>query len=216
VTGIVMRVNRFQVLSLALLVLLPVPGWSAPPEETLYDFDGRPHALEEYLGQGKWLVVTVWASDCAVCEKEIPELVAFHNAHRDRDATVLGISVDGPGRKDEARAFIERHRVSFANLLDHGRAFRAIYLRETGRPWFGATPMNLIHAPDGKLVAWRIGPLGKTEIEAFIEREGKEIRRGRLSGGIRGLQTRREAVHLSPVGSTPTLSAIFTEAVAWA
>jgi len=32
--------------------------------------------------------------------------------------------------------------------------------------------------------------------------------RGRLPGGIRGLQTRREVAHLSLVGSTPTLSAI--------
>lgn len=168
-----MRVNLLQVLSIAILALLPVPGSSAPPEETLYDFDGRPHALEEYPGQGKWLVVTVWASDCAVCEKEIPEMVAFHNAHRDKDATVLGISVDGQGRKDEARAFIQRHKVSFPNLLDGGRAFKAIYLRETGRPWFGGTPMNLIYAPDGKLVARHIGPLAKTDIEAFIEKERK-------------------------------------------
>ncbi len=163
----------FALFVAAMAHVLPV-ALAAPPEETLYDFDGRPHALEEYLGQGKWLVVTVWASDCAVCEKEIPEMVAFHNAHRDRDATVLGISVDGPVRKPEARAFIERHRVSFPNLLDHGRAFKAIYLRETGRPWFGATPMNLVYAPDGKLAARRIGPLAQAEIEAFIEREGKK------------------------------------------
>ena len=32
--------------------------------------------------------------------------------------------------------------------------------------------MNLVYAPDGKLAARRIGPL-RTEIEAFIEREGK-------------------------------------------
>jgi peroxiredoxin len=107
-----------------------------------------------------------------VCEKEIPEMVAFHNAHRDKDATVLGISVDGPGRKDKARAFIQRHKVSFPNLLDGGRAFQAIYLRETGRPWFGATPMNLIYALDGKLVARHIGPLTKADIEAFIKQEG--------------------------------------------
>jgi peroxiredoxin len=108
-----------------------------------------------------------------VCEKEIPEMVAVHNAHRDKDATVLGISVDGPGRKDEARAFIQRHQISFPNLLDGGRAFKAIYLRDTGRPWFGGTPMNLIYAPDGKLVARHIGPLAKADIEAFIEKERK-------------------------------------------
>ena len=168
-----MRVNLLQILPLAMLALLPVPGSSAPPEETLYDFGGRPHVLEEYLGQGKWLVVMVWASDCVVCEKEIPEMVAFHNAHRGKDAEVLGISVDGPARKDEAQAFIERHKVSFPNLLDGGRAFKVIYLRETGRPWFGGTPMNLVYAPDGKLAARRIGPLAKAEIEAFIEKERK-------------------------------------------
>jgi peroxiredoxin len=164
------RVKWISIIWIVLLAMLPAAGLSAPPEETLYDLDGRPHVLEEYLGKGKWLVVTVWASDCAVCEKEIPEMVAFHNAHRDQDATVLGISVDGPGRKDEARAFIQRHQISFPNLLDHGRAFKAIYLRETGRPWFGGTPMNLVYAPDGKLAARHIGPLAKTEIEAFIER----------------------------------------------
>lgn len=159
------------ILSITMLALLPAPVSSAPPEETLYDFEDRPHALEEYLGKGKWLVVTVWASDCAICEREIPELVAFHDAHRDRDATVLGISVDGPARKPEALAFIRRHQISFPNLLDEGRAFKEIYLRATGRPWFGGTPMNLVYAPDGRLAARRIGPLAKAEIEAFIERE---------------------------------------------
>jgi len=168
-----LRMNLCRVLFAALLALLPAFASSAPPEEVLYDFEGRPHALEEHLGKGKWLVVTVWASDCAICEREIPELVAFHNAHRDKDATVLGISVDGPARKAEALVFIQRHQVSFPNLLDYGRAFKAIYLRATGRPWFGGTPMNLVYAPDGKLAARRIGPLAKAEIEAFIEKETK-------------------------------------------
>ena len=168
-----MRTNLFSALFIAVLAFAAPAALAAPPEETLYDFEGGPRTLDEYVGKGKWLVLTVWASDCAICEREIPELVAFHNAHRDKDATVLGISVDGPGRKDEARAFIQRHKISFPNLLDGGRAFKAVYLRETGRPWFGGTPMNLVYAPDGKLAARRIGPLAKAEIEAFIEKERK-------------------------------------------
>ena len=38
--------------------------------------------------------------------------------------------------------------------------------------------------------------------------KAQETWRGRLPGGIRGLQIRREVAHLSLVGSTPTLSAI--------
>lgn len=158
---------------ICLLALLPLFAFAAADDEVLYDLDSHPHRLEEYLGNGKWLVVTVWASDCAVCNKEVHEMIAFHKAHRDQDATVLGISVDGLGRKREALAFISRHAVNFPNLIDDGRAFKAIYLRATGRPWFGGTPMNLVYAPDGKLVARRIGPLAKAEIEAFIEQVGK-------------------------------------------
>jgi peroxiredoxin len=169
-----LKSNSLRAFAVVALALVSLSAPAAPPDETLYDFEGRPHALEEYTGKGKWLVVTVWASDCAVCEREIPELVAFHDEHHGKDATVLGISVDGPAGKPAAQAFIERYRIGFPNLLDGGRAFKAIYLRATGRPWFGATPMNLVYAPDGKLAARRIGPLAKTEIEAFIEREGKQ------------------------------------------
>ncbi len=153
-------------------LLAPVPTMSAAPvAETLYDLDGRPRALAEYTGGGKWLVVMVWASDCAVCNKEVHEMVAFHAAHRARDATVLGISVDGPGRKADALAFIRRHAVDFPNLIDGGRAFAGIYLRETGRAWFGGTPMNLIYGPSGAFVARHIGPLTQADIEAFIAQQ---------------------------------------------
>jgi peroxiredoxin len=168
-----LRLNLLPALLVVVLALFPISGSSASADETLYDFASAPHVLKEHLGKGKWLIVTVWASDCAVCNQEIPEMVAFHNARRDIDATVLGISVDGPGGKQEALAFIERHQVSFPNLLDHGRAFKAIYLRATGRPWLGGTPMNLVYAPDGRLAARRIGPLAKAELEAFIEKESK-------------------------------------------
>lgn len=170
-----MRHTRWSPLTVLFLAWLALPSAAesaSQSDETLYDFDGTPHALTEYLGKGKWLIVTIWASDCAICEKEIHEMAAFHDARRGRDATVLGISVDGPARRREALAFIERHRLGFPNLLDDGRACKAIYLRATGRPWFGGTPMNLVYAPDGTLAARRIGPLARTEIEAFIEREG--------------------------------------------
>lgn len=157
-------------LGATLLAAAPTAS-AAPAAETLYDLDGRPRALAEYTGRGKWLVVMVWASDCAVCNKEVHEMVAFHKAHRARDATVLGISVDGPGRKADALAFIQRHAVDFPNLIDDGRAFANIYLRETGRAWFGGTPMNLIYGPSGEFVARHIGALTQADIEAFIAQQ---------------------------------------------
>ncbi len=151
-------------------VLVTMPLWAAAAE-TFYDLDGQPRRLEEFLGQGKWTVVTVWASDCPVCNREIHELVAFHAARHDRDAAVLGISVDGLAGKADAQAFIARHRVNFPNLIDDGRAFGALYRRIAGTPWFGGTPINLIFNPAGEAVARRIGPLSQSDLEAFLARE---------------------------------------------
>ena len=156
-----------------LLVFFPTLLLATPAKESLLDLEGQPHTLDEYTGRGKWLVVTVWASDCAVCNREIHELMVFHQAHRETDASVLGISVDGLGGRQNALAFIKRHGVNFPNLLDDGSAFKAIYLRATARPWFGGTPMNLVYAPSGELLARRIGPLGKAELEAFIRQAGE-------------------------------------------
>ena len=53
----------------------------------------------------------------------------------------------------------------------------------------------------GAVLALLLGPV-------HTNSKAQETWRGRLPGGIRVLQIRREVVHLSLVGSTPTLSAI--------
>jgi len=83
----------------------------------LRDFDGKDHKLQECTGTGKWLVVMIWSSDCHVCNTEVEKYVAFHQQHKNRDATVLGISTDGWEFKDNAVAFINKHKVSFPNLI---------------------------------------------------------------------------------------------------
>ncbi len=37
---------------------------------TLNSLDGKPLTLGEYITEGKWLVVMLWASDCDVCNEE--------------------------------------------------------------------------------------------------------------------------------------------------
>ena len=44
--------------------------------------------------RGRVLVVNLWATWCAPCRKEMPELEAFHAQYRKRGVDVLAISVD--------------------------------------------------------------------------------------------------------------------------
>ena len=71
--------------------------------ETFDDFSGNQKSIKDYVGNGKWLVVMLWASDCHVCNQEAHQYVKFHKLHKDKDAIVLGISLDGKNKKADAK-----------------------------------------------------------------------------------------------------------------
>lgn len=55
---------------------------AAAPDVVLKDLNGRERNVNEFVGRGKWVALTVWAHDCHVCAAEIHELAEFHRAHR--------------------------------------------------------------------------------------------------------------------------------------
>jgi len=140
----------------------------ATPNFVLKDVAGKSHNVNEYIGKGKWTVVTLWAHDCPICKQEIYQMVFFHDEHRKKDATVLGVSIDGDNRA-AAKRFIDDQGLNFPNLL--------IDPDQVGR--FGAgeligTPTYFIYTPTGKLTGKNIGPLTQKEVEAFIKSGGKK------------------------------------------
>jgi peroxiredoxin len=136
---------------------------------TLQDFDGKPGAIKDYAGKGKWLVVMIWAHDCHVCNEEVENYDFFYDAHKDKDAIVLGISLDGQDYLDEAKKFVARHQVSFPNLIGEPEAVMQMFYDLTGVTWVG-TPTFLIYNPAGKLVVQQIGAVPVDLIESFIKR----------------------------------------------
>ncbi|HEC18060.1 MAG TPA: TlpA family protein disulfide reductase [Gammaproteobacteria bacterium] len=136
----------------------------------LQDFDGNLHTLNDYTGKGKWTVVMIWASDCHVCNAEAENYDAFHRAHKDKDAVILGVTLDGSEKKPEAEKFIQRHKVSFDNLIGEPQTVMGLYTQLTGQPWVG-TPTFLVYSPSGELRAAQVGAVPVKLIESFIEKE---------------------------------------------
>jgi len=91
----------------------------------------------------------------------------FHDFHKDKNAIVLGISLDGQDKKSDAEKFINRHFVSFDNLIGEVEAVASIYTDLTGQAWIG-TPTFLVYAPDGKLMAQQVGAVPTDLLEKFI------------------------------------------------
>lgn len=157
--------------SVGMLLLLALCAGQAMAQTPFRDFDGKPRAIADYAGGGKWLVVKIWAHGCHVCNMEAEHYAYFHEKHQDADARVLGISMDGAAELAQARAYVERHDITFPNLIGEPGAVMQHYAELTGQPFRG-TPTILLYDPAGQLVAAQAGAVPTEVIERFMAERG--------------------------------------------
>lgn len=148
------------------LALLMSAAQAVAPDIALQSLDGRPRNVNEFIGQGKWVIVVFWAHDCGICAKEIHKMNAFHAAHQDKDAIVLGVTIDGAARLDQARGFASKHQLQFMNLVTEPEVE---IIQQFGGGKFVGTPTQYFYDPKGRIVGRKIGPLAGEDLEAFID-----------------------------------------------
>ncbi len=84
------------------------------PEFRLRSFAGGVIALPEF--RGKVVALNFWASWCVPCREEMPTLERIWREFRNRGVVTLGINVSDDF--DEAAAFLQRLRITYANVYD--------------------------------------------------------------------------------------------------
>ncbi|KAF1706334.1 thioredoxin [Pseudoxanthomonas sangjuensis] len=133
------------------------------PTFKLPALDGSTYDLAAH--RGKWVVVNFWATWCAPCLKEMPDLDALDKARDDID--VVGLAYDEIEAAD-MRAFLKEHPVSYPIVIVDVFAPPADFATPRG------LPMTHLIAPDGKALKPFLGPVTAQEIEEAIAAHGKE------------------------------------------
>lgn len=152
---------------LALGLLLALPGMASAGGLNLQTLDGRRADLGELLSHDKWTLVMVWTTYCGVCRTQYPVIGAFHAAHKDKDAVVLGISLDGYDQGAKISAYQASHAQNFPSVMTSPEDFIDKYQRTTGEA-FNGTPTYLLFDREQHLRAFIDGPIEAADIERFM------------------------------------------------
>ena len=160
--------NRSSLIALFLFALLSGNAY-ASLDISLKSIDDSQHKLSEYIGKGKWVVLNIWGTRCPPCREEMPELVNFHDAHKDSDAIVLGIAIDFPSygyaKQHEVVSFADDYLIDFPILLSDSSITQKIGL---GR--LEGLPTTYLFNPGGDVVGMQVGGITSKILEDFIKK----------------------------------------------
>ena len=122
-----------------------VPGQPFPTGIVLKDREGR--TVDFATFKGKYVYIDMWASWCAPCKAEIPNLRELHNTYKDKGLTVLGLFVWD--KKENLKKAMEEEGIDWPQLFDKDMTAPQIY-------GVSGIPHIILFAPDGTILMRRL------------------------------------------------------------
>lgn len=111
---------------------------------------------------GHIIVVNFWASWCAPCRKETPELVQVANATRSTGVEFLGVDIRDD--RSSATAFAQNYRQPYPSLYDPDAQ---IQLAFRGLPP-NAVPTTFVFDRHGRIAARALGRITGAQLDAVL------------------------------------------------
>jgi peroxiredoxin len=111
--------------------------------------DTAGHAVDLKGFRGKYVLIDFWASWCYPCRDENPNLVKAFEEYKNRNFTVLGVSLDQPGKHDAWTKAIKDDGLTWQHVSDLKYWKNEVALLYSVR----SIPQNFLLDPKGKIIA---------------------------------------------------------------
>jgi thiol-disulfide isomerase/thioredoxin len=123
------------------------PEWTdkQAPELSLPDANGKTITLSSF--KGKFVLVDFWASWCLPCRKENPNVVQAYKKYKDKNFTILGVSLDKD--KGDWMGAVESDKLAWTQVSDLQEWKSAAVATFN----FSGIPFNVLVDPQGKIIA---------------------------------------------------------------
>jgi len=128
--------------------------------QSLNDLSGKSQSLGQW--KGKPLLVNFWASWCAPCVQEMPELSELAAKDGGKRFNVIGIGIDSPANLAE---FVKKTKVSYPLYV--GGMSGTDLSRELGNV-NGGLPFTVLIGPDGQVRKTYLGRLKFDQLRADL------------------------------------------------
>jgi peroxiredoxin len=132
------------------------------PDLTMKDVNDKPVSISNF--KGKYLLVDFWASWCRPCRAENPNVVAAYNKFKDKNFTILGVSLDQ--NKDSWLQAIKNDGLDWTHMSD----LKYWESEAVSTYKFQGIPYNILIDPSGKVIAESLrGPALEQKLEEVLK-----------------------------------------------
>jgi thiol-disulfide isomerase/thioredoxin len=118
---------------------------------------------------GSVVLVDFWATWCAPCRQEMPQLAKLEGRLREKRFHLVTISADEPEQEPAAIEFLRKSGFSGVAYLRRAKDDDK-FIAAVDPQWSGALPALFLYDRQGKLVKSFVGETGLAAIEAAIQK----------------------------------------------